>query len=90
MNTRKFLYAVIASYVTAVFMSMIAMIVSINISTREARDTDIESNRRWCELLVTLDEAYSKVPPNTPVGMNIAAHIHNLRVDFNCEEHKNG
>lgn len=47
---------------------------------REAAER--ESDRRWCDLLVTLDEA--SVPPTTELGHRVAAAIHRLRVDIGC------
>ena len=49
---------------------------------REAAER--EADRRWCELLSTLDEAYSAVPPTSELGRRVAAQIRKLRGDFNC------
>lgn len=43
-----------------------------------------ESDRRWCDLLVTLDNAYAAGTPTTEIGRQVAAAIHNLRVDLDC------
>lgn len=43
-----------------------------------------ESDRRWCELLVTLDSAYARTPPNTDLGRSVASAVHNLRTSLNC------
>lgn len=43
-----------------------------------------ESDRRWCDLLSTLDEAYSSTPPSTDLGRRVADAIHSLRVDLDC------
>lgn len=49
---------------------------------REAAER--EADRRWCQLLVTLDQAYSAVPPSTELGRRVAGAIHTLRVDLDC------
>lgn len=41
-----------------------------------------ESDRRWCDLLVTLDAPAS--PPETERGAEIQRQIHALRVDLGC------
>jgi hypothetical protein len=43
-----------------------------------------ESDRRWCELLVTLDTAYQAAPPATALGRQVAAAMHRLRAEFGC------
>jgi hypothetical protein len=43
-----------------------------------------ESDRRWCELLNTLDQAYSTVPPSTELGRRVADAIRKLRTDLDC------
>jgi hypothetical protein len=43
-----------------------------------------ESDRRWCALLNTLDQAYSAVPPSTELGRRVAEEIRKLRADLDC------
>jgi hypothetical protein len=45
---------------------------------------DSESNRRWCGVVTTLDDAYSQNRPTTPIGQELARELRNLRVDFGC------
>lgn len=49
-------------------------------SNRVARD----SERKWCGVVATLDEAYKVTPPRTPAGQKIAQDIRQLRADFGC------
>lgn len=50
---------------------------------REAAER--ESDRRWCDLLVTLDDAYTSGPqPTTDVGKRVASAVHVLRVQLGC------
>lgn len=43
-----------------------------------------ENARKWCNLLVTLDEAYQANPPPSAIGKRVASDIHNLRTDLRC------
>ena len=51
-------------------------------SERESAERD--ADRRWCQLLVTLDEAYSTVPPASEIGHRVAGAIHTLRIELDC------
>lgn len=43
-----------------------------------------QNTRKWCNLLVTLDEAYQEHPPQTEAGQRAARDIHQLRTEFDC------
>lgn len=49
---------------------------------REAAER--EADRRWCDLLVTLDDAYGTGTPTTDIGKRVAAAVHTLRVELDC------
>jgi hypothetical protein len=59
-------------------------------SERKAREAVIaaerEADRRWCELLVPLDDSYQSNPnvQSTELGRRVAAAIHNIRVAVGC------
>jgi hypothetical protein len=53
-----------------------------------ARHESHEANRKWCKLVVTLDDAYRRTPPSTESGKRVAAEIHNLRSEFQCPRSK--
>lgn len=74
--TRRMIYALTASYVVAFAFSLVSAMWAANV--------DAESNRRWCSLLVVLDDTYQQTPPQTDVGRNVASEIHRLRTDFEC------
>lgn len=46
---------------------------------------DHESNRKWCELIMSLDNAYKEAPPQTPTGIKIAQDVARLRVNLDCD-----
>lgn len=54
-------------------------------SERELKDLQRTSERRWCRLLVTLDDA-NNPPTNaqSELQRRIAAEIHQLRTELGC------
>lgn len=73
---RKIWYAVIASYVSGILVTGSGLVYMNHVDT--------ESNRKWCSLVVTLDETYRQTPPTTEVGRKVAVSINGLRQDFRC------
>lgn len=46
-----------------------------------------ENNRKWCSVLITIDDAYAealKNPNISPSGRRIGEEFHRLRVQFGC------
>ena len=54
-------------------------------SEHRAEQIDRESNRRWCALLETMDDAYQDSPPVTETGRTLAYQISRLRTEFGCD-----
>jgi hypothetical protein len=54
-------------------------------AVERSNEIDRESNRRWCALLTTLDDAYKQTPPKTDAGRNLAAETVRLRREFGCQ-----
>jgi hypothetical protein len=69
----------------AIFASMFALTA---VSLGYANYVANESSRKWCELVVTLDDTYTQTPPSTPSGRKVAQEIHNLRNSLKCKEIK--
>ena len=44
-----------------------------------------QSERKWCSVVTTLDDAYRETPPTTVPGRNLAASIADLRGELGCE-----
>lgn len=65
----------------AIYVSMFA---AVGVTAWYANRVADENSRKWCDLLVTLDEAYQEHPPQTPAGQRAAADIHDLRTEFGC------
>lgn len=47
-------------------------------------EAEREADKRWCDLLTTLDSAYSATPPTTAVGRNVADAVRKLRLSLQC------
>lgn len=43
-----------------------------------------DSERKWCGIVSTMDDAYRATPPRSPAGRKVAADIAQLRSQFGC------
>lgn len=69
-------WPVLAAYLAATIAAGASMVYA----NRVAR----ESERRWCGLITTLDDAYREHPPQSDAGRQVAADIAHLRIDLGC------
>ncbi len=72
---------------TSLVSSMLALLVALQMNARsEARERQarVDSDRKWCSIVVTLDEGYRKAPPSTPTGQSLAKAVDELRRDLPC------
>jgi hypothetical protein len=76
MIPRRVLYALVAICVSVVGVGAGAVLYADHVAT--------ESNRKWCGIMSTLDDAYVQARPTTSAGQKIAREIHRLRTDFGC------
>ena len=60
--------------------AFLAAAASMIYANKVARD----SQRQWCGVVTTLDDAYKATPPQTPAGVKIARDIKRLRTKFDC------
>jgi hypothetical protein len=70
------------SLLTAALSSLAMGIVSIEYSNYAIR----KNQQQWCDVVVTLDDAYKRTPPQTPAGQRLAEEMARLRSDFNCKK----
>lgn len=70
-------YAVVVACVSSLAMGVIAI--------QYAEYVDRKSNQQWCEVVVTLDNAYTQTPPQTEAGQNLARAMKRMRHDFGCD-----
>lgn len=73
---RSVLYALVVVFATVLAVAAL--------SIWYANHVQRESNRNWCDLVTTLDAAYQANPPQSPIGRQLAADMHNLRVRLGC------
>jgi hypothetical protein len=55
-------------------------IASVVISLR----VNAESDRKWCSVVITLDDAWRQSPPTTAAGKTMAANMSELRRELHC------
>ena len=67
----------------AILALLVAAAVGVN-SIIYANSVARRSGRSWCDVVRTLDAAYQQTPPTTPLGRQLAADMHNLRVRLGC------
>ena len=84
----RFWYAIAMAFVACAVAAGGAIVYASVVQRQAERRTEAEraeSDRRWCALLVELDNAYRIPPgPTTEVGRKVAAEIHQLRISFGC------
>lgn len=68
-------------YVAAACVSSLAVGVA---SIQYANYVDEKSNKQWCQVVLTLDDAYRQSPPQTEAGRKIAQEMARMRRDFDC------
>jgi hypothetical protein len=56
---------------------------TLQVDRQSDRDNE-QNDRKWCALLVTMDDAYRSAPPTTPTGMRLADAIRQLRTGLGC------
>jgi hypothetical protein len=81
-------YAIAVSFIACLVIALAGVVYTNYVQSQARHRTEAEraeSDRRWCSLLVELDNAYRTSPgPTTEVGKKVAAEIHQLRVSFGC------
>lgn len=65
-------------------VSMMCAFLAAGASMLYANRVARESNRQWCDIVVTMDDSYRQTPPQTPAGRKFADAIAKLRNDFGC------
>lgn len=63
---------------------LLSSIVTASVALVVALRANAESDRAWCSVVTTIDDAWAKQPPTTPSGQNLAHDIANLRQRLDC------
>jgi hypothetical protein len=84
----RFWYAIAVAFVACLVAAGASIVYASVVQRQAEKRTEAEraeSDRRWCSLLVELDNAYHTKPgPTTDVGRKVADEIHQLRIGFGC------
>ena len=65
-------------------MSFVCAFLAAGASMVYANKVARDSQRQWCGVVTTLDDAYRQTPPQTPAGKKIATDVAELRARFGC------
>lgn len=65
-------------------VSFVCAFLAAGLSMAYANRVARESERKWCNIVSTMDDSYAQTPPQTPAGRRIAADIAKLRTEFGC------
>lgn len=75
----------------ALLMVVLSMIVLTGLSVGwtsyvdgQREQSEREADRRWCVLLVIVDDAYSDAPPTTETGRRLAEAYRQMLKAFDC------
>jgi hypothetical protein len=69
-------YAWFALLLSTLGVGIGAVIIAVHVSAA--------SDRKWCSVVVTLDDAWTETPPTTPAGVNLARDFARLRQHLDC------
>lgn len=80
------IYATPRGLIVAWVVSFLCMLGLTGGSMLYATNVDRNSNQKWCELIISLDERYQAIPPDAPVeAKDFANRIHHLRTNLECD-----
>ena len=65
-------------------LGVFATLAAVGVNITYTKQSVVKSNQQWCELLTTLDEAYSQTPPQSETGRKVADEIHRLTLVNKC------
>ena len=69
----------------SLFMVLLAAVLVAAACVMYTNREQQQADRRWCELLTTLDNPTAP-PPETPRGAEIQQEVRQLRADLGCED----
>lgn len=70
----------------ALVMVFISMLLSTGLTIWYAHQVGEETGRKFCSIVVRLDDTYRAHPPETETGREIAEDMARLRADLHCNE----
>jgi hypothetical protein len=69
----------------APFVYAVGLVLAVILSVWYTGYAQRQSEQKWCEFVVVLDDAWSSTPPQSPLGRRVAVAMHELRTDFGCK-----
>jgi hypothetical protein len=69
-----------------IYLSMFAAVAATMIYSKHVADSD---TRKFCAVVITLDNTYKRTPPQTAAGKQVAVDMANLRQSLGCNEKGN-
>lgn len=82
-------YAIVLAFFACLAIALAGVIYTNHVqkqAEQRAEVVRIESDRRWCSLLVDIGNSQRAVPPTTASGKRFAAEIDKLRREFGCPD----
>lgn len=90
-SARSLGWTLVISFATAVVITIAGLWYTNYVDDQAKARTDaaiLESNRKWCDVVILFDDTYRTTPPSTPAGQRLAKFFAERRKDFSCERHK--
>lgn len=72
------------SILTTVVCTIAVVVAGVIYVGMTAQRITRESEQKWCGVVITLDDTYSRIPPASPLGQRVADEMKRLRRDFGC------
>lgn len=74
--TKGAAYGLVVAYVCVIVVAIISALYSNHLA--------VENNKKWCHVLVAIDDAYKDANVTSSAGKHIAEEFHQQRLDFKC------
>jgi hypothetical protein len=83
MNRRSLSWTIAAMAISLLLVAAASVWYTNHVAEQSAAD-ERASDRRWCTVLIRIDEAYKLTPPATEAGRNVAVAFAALRRELGC------
>lgn len=79
----KLWYLLVSMIVTLVIVAALGWVYTGRVDRENDRANEL-NDRKWCNLLIVLDDSYKEAPPTSRTGQLVATSIRKLRNDLGC------
>lgn len=67
------------------FLALVGVFLALIINIFYVKHLNTQNDRRWCDLMVSLDRRYQAIPPGSnPQAQEFAQQVHSLRQELHC------